>query len=68
MSSSATESAIRGQTGFVLDGAKDEQKFKDYLRRHQMPTQAWYNAHPGLTALDKWRNTLIREGLEQGNP
>ena len=49
----------------LLNGAKDEQKFKDYLRRHQMPTQAWYNAHPGLTALDKWRNALIREGLER---
>jgi hypothetical protein len=49
----------------VLDGAKDEQRFKDYLRRHQMSTQAWYNAHPGLTALDKWRNSLIRKGLEK---
>ena len=48
-----------------MDGAKDEQRFKDYLRRHQMPTQAWYNAHPGLTALDKWRNSLIRQGLEK---
>ena len=36
----------------LLDGAKDEQKFKDFLRRHQMPTQVWYNACPGLTALD----------------
>jgi len=25
----------------------------------------WYNAHPGLTALDRHRNTTIREGLEQ---
>ncbi len=49
----------------LLDGARDEQKFKDYLRRHQMPTQVWYNAHPGLTALDKWRNALIRDGLER---
>jgi hypothetical protein len=49
----------------LLDGAKDEQKFKDYLRRHQMPTRAWYNAHAGLTALDKWRNAQIRKGLEQ---
>ena len=49
----------------LLDGAKDEQTFKDYLRRHQMPTQAWYNAYPGLTALDKRRNALIREGLEK---
>ena len=49
----------------LLDGARDEQKFKDYLRRHQMPTQVWYNAHPGLTALDKWRNGQIRNGLEK---
>jgi hypothetical protein len=49
----------------VLDGAKDEQTFKEFLRRHQMPTQAWYNAYPGLTALDRRRNTLIREGLEK---
>lgn len=51
----------------VLNGAKDEQTFKDYLRRHQMPTQVWYNAHRGLTALDKWRNSLIREGLEKSS-
>ena len=50
----------------VLDGAKDEQAFKDYLRRHQIPTQFWYNAFPGLTAHDKRRNALIREGLEKG--
>jgi hypothetical protein len=49
----------------ILEGAKDEQTFKDYLRRHQIPTEVWYNAHPGLTALDKWRNSLIREGLEK---
>ncbi len=49
----------------LFDGARDEQKFKDYLRRHQMPTQVWYNAHPGLTALNKWRNSLIREGIEK---
>ena len=49
----------------VVSGAKDEQAFKNYLRRHQMPTQVWYNAMPGLTALDKWRNAQIREGLEK---
>jgi hypothetical protein len=49
----------------VLDGAKDEQTFKNYLRRHQMPTQVWYNSHPGLTAHDKHRNALIREGLHK---
>jgi hypothetical protein len=51
----------------ILDGAKDEQNFKNYLRRHQMPTQVWYNAHPGLTARDRQRNALIREGLEQAS-
>ncbi len=49
----------------LLGGAKDEQTFKDFLRRHQLPTQVWYNAFPGLTALDRRRNALIREGLEQ---
>jgi hypothetical protein len=49
----------------VLNGAKDEQTFKNYLRRHQLPTEVWYNAFPGITALDKWRNALIREGIEK---
>jgi hypothetical protein len=49
----------------ILDGAKDEQRFKDYIRRHQLATEVWYNAHPGLTALDLQRNTLIREGLQK---
>ncbi len=48
----------------ILDGAKDELKFKYYIRRHQLPTEVWYNAHPGLTALDLQRNALIRAGLE----
>jgi hypothetical protein len=49
----------------LLDGAKDEQKFKYVLRRHELATEVWYNAHPGLTALDRHRNMLIREGLEK---
>jgi hypothetical protein len=51
----------------ILNGAKDEQKFKDFLRRHQLPTQVWYNACPGLTAHDRKRNALIREGLYQSH-
>jgi hypothetical protein len=47
----------------VLDGSKDEQKFKYFLRRHQLPTEVWYNAHPGLTAFDLKRNSLIRKGI-----
>ena len=49
----------------ILDGAKDEQKFKYFLRRHELPTQVWYKAYPGLTAFDLKRNTLIREGIEK---
>jgi hypothetical protein len=51
----------------ILEGAKDEQHFKDYLRRHQMPTQVWYKAYAGLTAHDLRRNSLIREGLERAS-
>lgn len=49
----------------VLDGSKDEQKFKYFLRRHQMPTQVWYDAHPGLSAFDLKRNMLIRRGIDR---
>jgi hypothetical protein len=49
----------------VLDGSKDEQKFKYFLRRHELPTNVWYKAYPGLTAFDLKRNTLIREGIER---
>jgi hypothetical protein len=49
----------------ILDGAKNELRFKDTNRRHQIPTQVWYKAYPGLTAFDLARNTRIREGLER---
>jgi len=48
----------------VKGGSTDERKFKEYLRRHQIPTQVWYKAYPGLTAVDLERNLRIREGLE----
>lgn len=48
----------------ILGGAKNEQKFKYYIRRHELPTEVWYNAHPGLTALDLERNTRVRAGIE----
>jgi hypothetical protein len=48
----------------IKDGCSDERKFKEYLRRHQLPTQVWYNAHPGLTAVDLERNARVRQGLE----
>jgi hypothetical protein len=53
------------RTKFMLSGgAKEEMTFKYYLRRHQVPTQVWYKAYPGLTTADLARNTQIREGLE----
>lgn len=56
------------RTDWVLDGgAKLEQKFKYYVRRHQMPTAVWYKAYPGLTIFDMTRNTLIRRGLERSS-
>lgn len=47
----------------VLDGANDEQAFKNVLRRKQIPTQVWYDAQPGLTAFDRRRNAQVRAGL-----
>ena len=34
----------------VLKGRKNEELFKNYLRRHDLPTEVWYNAQAGLTA------------------
>ena len=49
----------------IFGGARIEQRFKPYQRRHQVPTQVWYKAYPGLTLGDLWRNQRIREGLLQ---
>jgi hypothetical protein len=49
----------------VLDGSKREQKYKYVLRRHQLPTEVWYKAYPGLTVVDLKRNTLIRQGIQK---
>ena len=48
----------------VRDGCADEQKYKNFLRRHTLPAQVWYKAYPGLTAIDLERNRRIREGVE----
>ncbi|TMH02937.1 MAG: hypothetical protein E6H67_13915 [Betaproteobacteria bacterium] len=36
----------------VLDGCSDEQKYRSFLRRHTLPSQVWYKAYPGLTAIE----------------
>ena len=47
------------RTDFLLcrRRARTSRQFKYYLRRHQVPTQVWYKAYPGLTAADLARNT-----------
>lgn len=47
----------------VFGGATREQEFKDYLRRHQIPTPIWYSAYPHLTAVNIERNAALRAGL-----
>jgi hypothetical protein len=44
-------------------GAKDEEAFKNYIRRRQVPTQLWYSAYPDLTALNIGANARVRAGL-----
>ncbi len=51
----------------VLGGASDEQAFKNYIRRHQLPTEVWYKAYPDLSAADLARNRQIREGFERSS-
>ena len=51
-------------TDFLINaGAKDERTFKNYIRRHQVPTDVWYKAYPNLTTVDLARNARIREGF-----
>jgi hypothetical protein len=49
----------------VAKGAWFEQEFKRYQRHHQIPTDVWYKAYPGLTARDLSRNSRIRNGFEK---
>jgi hypothetical protein len=51
----------------INDGCIDERNYKEYLRRHTLPTQVWYKAYPGLTAVDLDRNSRIRRGLEKSS-
>jgi len=56
------------RTNWLLrDGAADEQNFKRFLRRHQVLTDVWYKAYPGLTTFDLARNSRIRQGIERSS-
>ena len=47
----------------VLDGARDETAYKNYLRRHQIPTVVFYSAYPSLTARTVDTNATLRRDL-----
>jgi len=51
----------------IFGGSRIEQSFKYYQRRHQVPTQVWYKAYPGLTSFDLARNARVRQGFERNN-
>ncbi len=52
----------------LLGGARLEHRFKPYQRRHQVPTQVWFKAYPGLTLADLTRHQRIRAGLALSDP
>ena len=52
----------------IARGARREHLFKYFQRRHQLPTQVWYKAYPGLTLIDLERNHRIRQGLQRADP
>lgn len=47
----------------VFGGARNEQRFKDYLGLHQLENLVWYSPYPHLTALQMASNQVIRDGL-----
>jgi hypothetical protein len=47
----------------VLDGAKDELRFKAFARCHQVPSLIWYSAYRDLTVQNIDKDSLIREQL-----
>jgi hypothetical protein len=52
------------KTRFLFfDGASDERGFKVFIRGHQIPTQVWYSAYPGLSAINIDTNAVLRAGL-----
>lgn len=54
------------ETSFMISGgASREHEFKNFLRRHQVATDVWYKAYPGLTTRDLARNARIRAGFER---
>lgn len=47
----------------VKEGARDEQKFKDFIGNHQIVTDVWYAPYAYLSAVNIANNEAIRDGL-----
>ena len=48
----------------VHEGARKEQRFKDYLGNHQIENQVWFTAYPHLTAVNISNNEAVHNGLQ----
>jgi hypothetical protein len=46
----------------VFEGARDVDRFKAWTRRHQVPTQVWYSAHPDYTVTNILNAIAVRDG------
>ena len=44
-------------------GSKDASRFLAWTRYHQIPSQVWYAAYPGISVVNVNANTAIRRGL-----
>ena len=49
----------------IKNGAWKEERFKRFQRHHQIPTDVWYKAYPGLTTYELARNGRIRAGFQK---
>ena len=47
----------------VLEGARDEQRFKAYSRAGQVATNLWYSAYKELSVQNINNNSMVRAGL-----
>ncbi|HJQ24100.1 MAG TPA: hypothetical protein VKA60_09320 [Blastocatellia bacterium] len=53
------------KTEFLLfKGARDEERFKEWARAQQVPTQVWYSAHPNETVRNILDNVTLRNQVE----
>jgi hypothetical protein len=50
----------------VLDGARDEEAFKQWTREHQLPTQVWWSGVPDSTVQNVRDDLAIRQQLALG--